>query len=62
MEAIFDLVIAAGNSENFELSYAGIITAANDTSKLPLDALYQMSENGTFLELFDSNVIHKLVS
>ncbi len=62
MEAVFDLIIAAGNSEGFELSYAGIITAANDTSQLPLDALYQMSENGTFLELFDSDVIHKLVS
>jgi transposase len=62
MEAVFDLIIAAGASEGFELSYAGIITAANDTSQLPLDALYQMSENGTFLELFDSDVIHKLVS
>ena len=62
MEAVFDLIVAAGNSEGFELSYAGIITAANDSSKLPLDALYQMSENGTFLELFDSEVIHKLVS
>ncbi|MFA7422512.1 MAG: hypothetical protein WCZ00_02135 [Acholeplasmataceae bacterium] len=62
MEAIFDLVIAAGQTEALELSYVGIMGVVGDTSKIPLDTFYQMSENETFLELFDSNIIHKIIS